>query len=556
MARLYQGAHHGQYFYDNSIAKPIDNKTVVNSYESLFDPSVWSSQNGEVTLYSGIPVFVCEPTENNNYNGWDKLLTEESGMYVLARNKEVRFSDGNMNMIENGYQYLYNPNAASDDLRDPSGTLGDDFEPGVSNKCGWLKLLSFPDLKFPQADETGDRQYVLDIHSDGTWEWTDLTDYLPRPTESNTVLTAVDVQNGEYRLVWQQLSGGGYGLTVPTDVGVWMLVTDGNGNYDWVQAEQSDAILKIKNFADGTTYNQEDGRYYPDDDDELTPKKILSNSGEVIAVDVDTAEDIEHSGAERPFKLMLNYDKIPPLTVNGGNSDPDPDTYILYNKFWTSTSAVSPLFTVPQSITEGSQIPGQKAEGSTIRYNGTLYRIGTIFDPLHPSETITYPTGTVTGDITINYLVTAIPVWMPSGQYALLREVNNTIPVFPTFQSTDAAQGQYNLTDSAPSGTDNSQAPAANKYLYLQAPLYDNPMFTEYGLACVLKLSNAVIAGASYWVTGTSSHWTPFETGQNANPKLEWTAISGRDGEYRIALDYNQTVGSTPLIRFTVQNSQ
>lgn len=567
MSKLYNdGALDYSVFFNPIINFPLDNRTVVNTYESLFDVATWQgSSGGPAMLYSGIPVFVCEPVENTSYDGKDKELKKESGLYVLVRSQGIVFNDDVPSILA-GYKYLYDPNATED--QEPFGTIGsvsDPFVPGISNICGWTKVLSFPDLKFPPPDPDGDKQYVLDIHSDGTWEWTDLTEYFPRPDAPNTVLTCTDIANGEYILQWLPVSGGT--MNVPEDSGRWVLHTFGNGDWEWVAEGTSNSALNIKHFADvidpGPGDNE--GRYIPDmSDSQLAVKRILSNSGEVIAADItsesDPDEDTQSTGADRPFRLMLNLEKFPITVVNGGNADPDVDVCEFYIEYRIGDYYGELVKNVhAYSIPVGDPVPALPSVGSTLTEGGVQYTvIGS--EAGWPSVASVNCTGYV--------YVEAIPEWIPVGYYAMVPFAAGTTQLdnFPsitdnTFNTDqDHQAGRYLLLETAPDGTDSSSAPSGSKYLYLNAPVLSAASSTVNGCG-ILKFVDegegdftpepAVIY---YWRTGTSSEWVPISN--TSVPSITLTELEERSGEYKTTMEYNGNAVTNLAIRIKVTKPQ
>lgn len=568
MSKLYTGASLYNAFFDPTNPAPVDNRTVVNTYESLFDITTWQGSNGGTAMvYSGIPVFVCEPESNNAYNGLDNELTEQSGLYVLVRSQGIVFHDDNPSILA-GYKYLYDPNATEDQLREPSGTIGDQsnpFVPGISNLCGWTKVLSFPDLKFPPPDPDGDRQYVLDIHYDGTWEWTDLTDYLPRPTEFPTVLTCTDIGDGEYTLEWTSIADGN--LQVPSDSGRWVLHTFGNGEWEWVAEGASNSALNIKHFADiidpGPGNNE--GRYIPDmSDSQLTVKRILSNSGEVIAADVtsesDPDEDTQSTGADRPFRLMLNLEKFPINVVNGGNADPDEDVWEFYIEYRIGNYYGDVLKVVhAYSIPDGDPVPVLPSVGSTLTEGGVQYTVIGSEDG--------WPT-TATNSFQGIVYVEAIPEWVPVGYYAMVPFAAGTTQLddFPsitdnTFNTLqDHQAGRYLLSETAPDGTESSSAPSGSKYLYLNAPVLSAASSTVNGCG-ILKFVDEGEGDFTpspdviyYWRTGTSSEWVPISN--STVPSVTLTELEERSGEYKTTMEYNGNAVTNLALRIKVTKPQ
>ena len=540
MAKSYTGSA-AAYQFDPTNASPIDVRTVVNSYLSLFDTETWNV-NGTAALYNGLPVFVCQANNNS------AALNEKSGLYILTRKNAL-----NSGAIVNCWEYLYDPDAT--EIQEPTGS-GENFVPGKTNLGGWLKILSFPDLKFPAPDPDETKEYVLKIYPDGTFNWEESTggNGIPDPsdTENPTYLTATwNSATQKFDITWTTVSQDGGNIPDPSEPDtVLTAVPDGQGGYTLTWTNKNDSTgIKIKGYPMPPDQQpDEDGRWHPVPAAPPVNKTTLSNSGEVIAVPVDSEEDQsdDDTDPDRPFKLMLNYDEIPPLTINGGSSEPDDVTYIFTEEFWVSGN-IDPDFTLRKYILHGNPIPQERQQGSTV-YDSTTGTYYTVSSRYYPS---TYPSGSMTEDITIRYYVTVLPAWEPVVKYALMRATNGNIGEFPEFDVTDAGEGEFVLSNTAPNGTDSAPAQSPYKYFYLIAPVYSADMFTQYGLAGILKLSDAQIAGADYWATGTSSEWRSFP--QNSHLTFSYTALSGRNGEYRLSMETDGNASDIIPIRFKVQ---
>lgn len=438
MGKSYTGTPNA-YQFNPTNQSPIDVRTVVDSYLSLFDTATWTV-NGVAALYNGLPVFVCEAVGNSS------ALDDKSGLYVLTRKMAL-----NSGSVVNCWEYLYDPDAT--EIQEPTGS-GADFVPGRTTLGGWLKILSFPDLKFPEPDPDEPKEYVLKIYPNGTFNWEESTggNGIPDPSDEDqpTYLTANwNTATQEFDISWTRVSQDEGNIPDPDRNGRLVLnvpdVTNPN-TWSWVEEDTGKGI-DIKGYP---TQTDADGRWQPGPSESLVNKNVLSNSGEVIAVPVDSTEDNSEEGPNRPFKLMLNYDAIPPLTIYGGNSEPESDTCV---------------FTADYRISGGPHvfydyITG--AVGSTIAYTPVQSRtVDGVTYTLNPNQGPYTWTLTGTSEDTHPFYVTAQAAWEPVVKYA----------VQPSFDNYDwDSKGQPTsptvLTETAPQEVTQESAGNNSKYFY------------------------------------------------------------------------------------------
>lgn len=513
-----------QYTHENlnegfriTTSKPIDDRLVVQSVSDLFN---WNDSTFGEYIYNGMPVAVIK-----NNGSW---TDPENGIYYLTRATKI--------------EYIYDSSVETETAPDTVNQI-----PGRSNLGGWKRLMSFGDIDFNYPSEPGD--YILTIDQYGNPQWTEYHsgDTIPQPTEDNTVLTAVDNGHGELELVWLPVSGGS-DITIPSGTGHWVLVTDGTGSYTWARETQGKG-LDIKNFS--TELDQtEDPRPIVPSNNNIEQKEVLSNSGEVIAVDIDDSEDPDHSDpTRRPFRLMIDYSKLTNITINGGDSEGnDPVSYELTYQYWyNNTQIFERVYTKPANTTAAVAQPND-----IVTINDTQYTVLTasINGSDAPSQIL------IDQDITVIYTLDEYTEWHPEVKYEIVSVSGGQIPEWTDFNVTSQANGHLILSDTAPQGTTSENPGHNKKYFYMYFPIYSNAFTND--IACVLKVFNGQIDTNSdicWWRTGNNLEWVPATDGQGT-PNITCTQITGRTGEYRLFQTYNNgtenTEGASLALRFTI----
>ena len=482
-----------QYLQDNlnegfriTTVMPIDDRSVVQSVSDLFN---WGNATFGEYIYSGMPVAVIK--NNSLWNDPD------NGIYYLTRQGKI--------------QYMYDSSVSEETPSQPNETPP---VPGISNQGGWVKLVSFNDLGFPKTD--GD--YVLTINQGGvTWTPYDPSSggtELPTPYLLGKYLKVVPgpsyaQDNTDLVLSWEDVpasnipdpqTAGNFVLQVldPTDPRTW----------SWVEEDTGRGIT-VKGYPGQGDHPDQDGRWHPGSDN--VQKNTMSNSGEVIAVPVDSTEDNSEEGPNRPFKLMLDYDKIPPLTIYGGNSQPDAASYTFTSQFYLSTDLNNPVFSIPQTVAGGDPIPSQRQPGSVV-YNGQDgYTVGNYFYPQ------IYPTGTMSDNVVVKYEVTALPSWNPVVKYAIQ-------PSFTNYDWTakGTSSSPTELVETAPQGTTTEIAGANAKYFY--APSGTIRVMQVNTVTCRLRIEDSAntsdLARVDMW-DQTNGQW--IELTQNTTVHLTRT---------------------------------
>ena len=270
-------------------AKPIDDRLVVSEYKDLFN---WNGATFDDYVYTGLIVAVIF----NNRSFTD----DANGLYYLTNQKKI--------------QYIYDKTAEEETAPDVENQV-----PGISNLGGWTKLVSINDTKFPTIE--GD--YYLSIDDQGHLSWLPKEEEVPTPTvaEEGKVLTVIENPHtaGEYIMSWEEIPNN---TDYPTETGNYILHIESGEDPRWIELPEAQPGIGIKNFPGPGDVDPE-GRPQPSHDGEITRKKTLSNSGEIIAADIDSEEDSgDYTGIEdeRPFKLMINYEALGNITIHGGNS--------------------------------------------------------------------------------------------------------------------------------------------------------------------------------------------------------------------------------------------
>lgn len=456
MGKIYNNGNVASYYFNSISATPIDSRSVVDSYLSLFQKSTWDVNNVQRT-YSGMPVVVSSASSMSDE------MNEDTGVYILVR----AIALDHTSQLMYGYEYIYDPDAAYSSVQEenkyvPPTKDGDTVTvPGRSNLCGWMKIVSFKDLKFPTPEEP--TEYVLKVYPNGSFEWVEHTgdgSGIEPGDTANTVLTTVwDENDQEFKISWEPIPQQEVDLKLPDLPNRYVLKmvdpTDPDGGWYWEPEGEPAPGIDIKNFVT---------EFYPDGDQrqvipsngDLTRKRILSNSGEVIAVD-EIPEDNTEQGPDRPFRLMLNYDAIPPLVINGGDSTWDPETGVLVVYYMCEGTEV---YRVQASYPVSSDTQYYTAMPSIV-VNGTEYE--TVQADLAPKSFVMTSAG---ASLTID--VDALPAWNPVVKYAMQPMSGGNAFVGYDWSSTGTSSSPTVLTETAPKLT--TEETPANGFKYFYGP--------------------------------------------------------------------------------------
>lgn len=515
MGKIYPEGLHGSFAYVPTNTSPVDNRTVVNSYNSLFQSDTWVV-DGAVCTYHGMPVVVSEPSSQT------VAIAETSGLYILLRSVAKLPTNERIT----GYEYIYDPDAIYSSDPDQNRFSypvkdGDTVdEPGRSNLCGWLKIASMADLKFPTPETPS--EYVLKVYPNGTFQWEQHTDTggsIEPGDTAGMVLTTVEDEYGALTVEWREIEQQDVDLKIPQIANRYILrvddPTDPTDGWHWEPEDDITSGIDIKNFA--TEYApQDDPRPVVPSSGDLTRKRILSNSGEVIAVD-EVPEDNTEEGPDRPFRLMLNYDAIPPLTIYGGNADQDPESGTLIVYYTFNDTEVKRTVASYQVGEESAFTPVASFEADGVTYipNDTSTVYFTDDDTVHE---ITIP-------------VSALPAWEPVLKYAFQRKED-----IDSYDWTDSSA--VVLTENNGMLPENAREtpPSGKKYFY--SPTGDLTVMQTDLLVCRLRAENAVLS-AIHWWDGYNNSWKTIDA--STDPSMTVITRPQPSGAYYYDLKASKT---------------
>lgn len=506
MGRLFTDGNPASYYFSPTNASPVDSRLVVDSYDSLFNRTTWEIE-GDTYLYSGMPVVVSSP-----YSISSEIDTK-SGLYVLLRTNALV----NGNLLD-GTEYIYDPDPSK--ARQPQKDGNTVTEPGISNMCGWLKIASMTDLKFP-APETP-TEYVLKVYPNGTFQWEQHTDAGGGIEPGDTVgqvLTTVEDEQGILTVEWREIEQQDVDLKIPQIANRYILrvddPTDPTGGWHWEPEDDIAPGIDIKNFA--TEYApQDDPRPVVPTSGDLTRKRILSNSGEVIAVD-EVPEDNTEEGPDRPFRLMLNYDAIPPLTIYGGNAEGDPEDGTLIVIYTHNGTEVKRTVASYQVGEESAFTPVASFEADGVTYV-----------PDDPS-TIYFTDDDTVHEITI--LVSALTAWEPVLKYAFQRKEDIDNYDWTGSSAVVLTENNGMLPDNA------KETPSTGKK-YFYSPSGSLTIMQTDLLVCRLRAENARLSAVHWW-DGYNNSWKTIS--DSTDPSLTVTERPQPSGEYYYDLKASKT---------------
>lgn len=521
MGKIYNGLGNAQQVNVTS-ASPLDVRLSVMSLSDLFN---WDNETFGSYYYKGMPVIVVK-----NNNQWNDPA---NGLYVLLDINKIK--------------YLYDPRLSNEEC-----TAADTQNriPGKSNVSGWAKVafdFDLPNLDMPST--VGD--YVLTVTENG-FRWTDnrLVPEIPSSNPEGKVLTVIEVPNaeGEYMVAWADPQGGSqpYDPHYPSTPGRYVLRIATGEDPAWVE-EATASGISIKNFSGSTDIDPNTGRHIPSTGGTLTEKRILSNSGEIIATDVESSES-QDTGSERPFRLMLNYEALTGVTINGGNAfSTDPITWTLTVRY-NDASASETVRTETHVYADGAR--AQYTPEQRFKSGNYWYSLAQSYLPIDM---------VMSADSSVTYQVNREPVWNPAVKYAVS---SNDFSGYPWTDDpadySDPDEMPVLLTETAPSDTTAEEANGdTEKYFYMTGHSIFSSSFTSVKSRIRIEDSSYTndIEDLSYW-DGLDQVWKtiPESDSANVNPRMSKSVVVSPNNttEFDLTVDYYGNYNTTLAYRFKI----